>query len=87
VKTLGQFITRRRKDLGINQKELAALLKNRDGQRYKGRAVAAARRLIIAKTSFRAIGFSISLCPLRIARKSDPLLSPAMPAALIQAFR
>jgi transcriptional regulator with XRE-family HTH domain len=32
VKTLGQFIARRRKDLGISQKEMAALLKNRDGQ-------------------------------------------------------
>jgi transcriptional regulator with XRE-family HTH domain len=31
VKTLGQFIARRRKDLGISQKEMAALLKNRDG--------------------------------------------------------
>jgi len=32
VKTLGQFIARRRKELGISQKEMAALLKNRDGQ-------------------------------------------------------
>lgn len=31
VKTLGQFIARRRRDLGISQKEMAALLKNRDG--------------------------------------------------------
>jgi transcriptional regulator with XRE-family HTH domain len=32
VKTLGQFIARRRRDLGISQKEMAALLKNRDGE-------------------------------------------------------
>jgi transcriptional regulator with XRE-family HTH domain len=32
VKTLGQFIARRRKELGISQLEMAALLKNRDGR-------------------------------------------------------
>lgn len=32
VKTLGQFITSRRKELGISQQEMAALLKNRDGK-------------------------------------------------------
>jgi transcriptional regulator with XRE-family HTH domain len=32
VKTLGQFIVRRRKELGISQKDLAEFLKNRDGQ-------------------------------------------------------
>ena len=32
VKTLGQFIAGRRKDLGISQQEMAALLKNRDGK-------------------------------------------------------
>ena len=32
VKTLGQFIARRRKELGISQKEMAALLKNRHRQ-------------------------------------------------------
>ena len=32
VKTLGQFIASRRKELGISQQEMAALLKNRDGK-------------------------------------------------------
>src|SRR5260370_22562932 len=32
VKTLGQFIANRRKELGISQQEVAALLKNRDGK-------------------------------------------------------
>lgn len=32
VKTLGQFISRRRKELGISQQEMAALMKNRDGK-------------------------------------------------------
>jgi transcriptional regulator with XRE-family HTH domain len=32
VKTLGQFIVSRRKELGISQQEMAALLKNRDGK-------------------------------------------------------
>jgi transcriptional regulator with XRE-family HTH domain len=32
VKTLGQFIASRRKELGISQQEVAALLKNRDGK-------------------------------------------------------
>lgn len=32
MKTLGQFIISRRKELGISQTEVAALLNNRDGQ-------------------------------------------------------
>jgi transcriptional regulator with XRE-family HTH domain len=32
VKTLGQFIAHRRKELGIKQTDMAALLKNRDGE-------------------------------------------------------
>jgi len=32
VRTLGQFIVSRRKELGISQQEMAALLKNRDGK-------------------------------------------------------
>jgi len=32
MKTLGEFITERRKELSLSQKELAALIKNRDGQ-------------------------------------------------------
>jgi transcriptional regulator with XRE-family HTH domain len=32
VKTLGEFIVSRRKELGISQQEMAALLKNRDGK-------------------------------------------------------
>ena len=43
--------------------------------------------LIMAKTSSRAIGFWVSLFPFRIARKSGPFLSGAMPAESIQASR
>jgi transcriptional regulator with XRE-family HTH domain len=32
MKTLGQFLTERRKARGLSQKELAALIKNRDGK-------------------------------------------------------
>ena len=32
VKTLGQFMTSRRKELGISQQKVAALLRNRDGK-------------------------------------------------------
>jgi transcriptional regulator with XRE-family HTH domain len=32
MKTIGEFITERRKELSLSQKELAALIKNRDGQ-------------------------------------------------------
>jgi len=32
MKTIGQFIAERRKALGFGQKELAALIKNRDGK-------------------------------------------------------
>jgi len=32
MKTIGEFITERRKQLSLSQKELAALIKNRDGQ-------------------------------------------------------
>jgi transcriptional regulator with XRE-family HTH domain len=33
MKTLGQYLIERRKALGLSQKEMAALIKNRDGQR------------------------------------------------------
>ncbi len=32
MKTIGEFIAERRKALGLSQKELAALIKNRDGK-------------------------------------------------------
>jgi transcriptional regulator with XRE-family HTH domain len=32
TKTLGELLTERRKELGISQKEMAALIKNRDGK-------------------------------------------------------
>lgn len=32
VKTLGQFMSGRRKEVGISQQDMAALLKNRDGK-------------------------------------------------------
>jgi transcriptional regulator with XRE-family HTH domain len=32
MKTLGQFLIERRKALGLSQKEMAALMNNRDGQ-------------------------------------------------------
>jgi hypothetical protein len=40
-----------------------------------------------ARTSSRAIAFSVSLFPFRIARKSGPFLSPSMFAACMQASR
>ena len=32
MKTIGEFIAERRKALGLSQKEMAALIKNRDGK-------------------------------------------------------
>ena len=32
MKTIGEFIAERRKALGLSQKELAALIKNREGK-------------------------------------------------------